>query len=131
MYWSRAQRERAKLAYLSGRGSLASVSEQTGIPHDTLRRWCSRERWRDDAQAVAEAADTRLTQELADFLAAEREGHIKRVLRFAEELQAAIDRLYERERALTPRDICRIAIAEDRINRMVLAVLGGGTSANE
>lgn len=115
-HWPGVVREAARLLYASGRvSSLRELADKTGVPHDTLRRWCSQDQWGE----IAAEADTKATQELADWLVLQRQEHWKNVVTRAGLLLEEFDRLMALGGPFSPSELRLLVVALDKADSIL------------
>jgi len=117
-----AAKERIRLAYVSGKNTLARLAVAERIPYNTVMKWSSDEGWNKEKANVALKSDSKLIENIADWVAEQKTVQIKRAVKRSGALQAAIDKALADN--LTPADIQALASAEERMDNVVRRNLG-------
>jgi hypothetical protein len=119
-----AAKEKIRLAFMSGVGTLAALSIKERVPYQTVLRWSKEERWGDSKREVATISGQKTTENVADWIAEQRTVQIKGAITRARKLQAAIDRTMPEGAVLEPSELQAIASAEEKADNIVRRNLG-------
>lgn len=129
-----AAMERVKLAFISGQGSLVALSVRERVPYQYVLRASSDEKWSEQKLAVAQKTDSKLSENLADFIAEQRTLQVKRALTRAQKLQDLADLAANNEKAkpdgLLASAVQALASAEERADNIVRRNLGMDQQSN-
>jgi hypothetical protein len=124
-HWPRALQERVRLEWLSGAGTLKEVAQMHGLPFGTLKRWHFDGRWARLKDDVRRETDEQTMIIAGNWLAEQREVHIRHVVASVEGMRAHVNAAFAR-RGLGCRDIARLAAISDTLDRMMWRALGEG-----
>lgn len=123
-----AKKERIRIAFVTGKASLAHLSRSEGLPYSTLSRWSVEEQWGEKKAEIALKTDEGLVENLTDFIAKERAAQVKRAISRAGKLRSLVDKAAENaersEEGLKPSDVQALSTAEERADNIVRRNLG-------
>lgn len=120
-----AAKERIRLEYVAGRGTLLALATRERISYSTVMRWSSEDGWNIAKAKVQEKTDSTLVDKVADWMAEQREVQIKTAIKRARRMQKAIDQsLGEEDAVLLPAELQALASAEERMDNIARRNLG-------
>lgn len=123
-----AAKERIRIAFVTGKATLAYMSRVEKVPYGTIAQWSVNEKWGEAKAAVAEQTSNSLVENLSDFIAKERAVQVKRAISRANKLRSLVDKAAENaegsENGLLPSDVQALSTAEERADNITRRNLG-------
>ncbi len=131
----RAQaKESIRLAFISGRATLAASAIKHRIPYETVLGWSKREEWALERDKTGSAISRIVTETMQDFVAEQKQVQIRRALVRAQKLRELVDSAAENEKGtdvgLLASAVQALASAEERADNIVRRNLGMDGQSN-
>lgn len=127
-------KERIRLAYVSGRGTLLALAVKERVPYQTVMRWSKEDGWQGEKTQVVTVANQKTTESITDWVAEQRTAQIKRAITRAAKLQERIETAAEnearRDEGLLASAVQALASAEERADNIVRRNLGMDQQSN-
>lgn len=131
-------KEEIKLAFVTGKHTLASLASRYLIPLTTIQQWSAKENWGEIKETMLQSVNGKVVASAADMLAKEREAQIRRSLVRSRQLQDGADKILlddeGKVKKLEAGELQALAVAEDRADQIARRNLGmedkGGNSTS-
>lgn len=123
-----AAKERIRLAFITGKATLAYMARTEKISYSTIMQWSSAEEWGKAREKTIEAASSKTEENIVEWMAKERTAQIKRSLSRAGNIRSLVDEAAENARrsesGLLPSDVQALSTAEERADNITRRNLG-------
>lgn len=128
-----AAKERIRLAFVSGKATLAYMARIEKVPYNTISQWSIKEKWGEAKAAVALKTSEELVENIADFVAKERVKQVKRALSRSDNIRSLVDEAAKNARqrvnadgssGIMPSDVQALSTAEERADNITRRNLG-------
>lgn len=123
-----AAKERIRLAFITGKATLAYMARMEKISYSTIMQWSSAEEWGKTREKTIEATSSKTEENIVEWMAKERMEQVKRAITRANKLRSLVDKAAENaegsENGLLPSDVQALSTAEERADNITRRNLG-------